>query len=337
MRIQKSEKTVDVIVAYDPYIVECLRQIGSGYWNSEMKIWQFPLYKYDELMKMKHEVIKSNSTKQEKLKILKDHMYRKGYSNNTIDSYIGHMTRYLDYSGNYVDADIINEYSGYMIYKKKSSYTYVNQMVSAVKLYCRHTKEISIGEIIDVDRPKTEKKLPKVMSKKQIQNLFEATKNLKHQTAMMLSYSTGLRVSEVVNLKLENIDSDQMTIKVIQGKGGKDRLVPLSKKMLKHLREFYTIYEPKEWMFENAIGNHLSTRTLQKAFVAAKEKAKIKTPATFHSLRHSFATHLLEAGVSLRYIQEILGHSSSRTTEVYTHVATSHFKTLVNPLDNLYR
>jgi len=337
MRIQKSERSVDVKVDYSPYVVECLRNIGSGFWNKEYKCWQFPLHKYDELMKMKHEVLKSNNSADDKIKILREHMIRKAYSKHTIDAYIGHLNRYLIYSHNYVDIDVINEYIGLMLYKYECSYTYVNQLVSGIKLYCRYTKELALEDIISIDRPKKEKKLPKVMTKQQVQKIFQATKNNKHLIAMMIAYSAGLRVSEVVNLKIEDVDSEQMVMRVEQGKGRKDRLVPLSKKLLIHLREFYFIYEPKEWLFENAAGDHLSTRTLQKAFANSREKANLKTYVTFHSLRHSFATHLLEAGVNLRYIQAVLGHNSSRTTEIYTHVATSHYKTLANPLDSLYQ
>ena len=172
------------------------------------------------------------------------------------------------------------------MYKYETSFTYVNQLVSSMKLYCRYTKELSIEEIISIERPKREKKLPKVMSKDQIKQLFDATDNQKHLTAMMISYSTGLRISEVVNLKLEDIDSQQMIIKVKQGKGRKDRLVPLSNKLLKQLRDFYMLYEPKVWLFENPAGDHLSTRSLQKAFVKSRVKSKLKIYVTFHSLRH---------------------------------------------------
>ena len=335
MRIIRCERSVEVNCEYDPYLVECLKGVGNGFWNSERKIWQFPLYKYDELMHLKHEVIESNNSLNDKLNVFNAYMIRKGYSKNTIDAYMGHLNRYLIYSNNYIDVDVINEYVALLLYKYQCSHSYANQLVSAIKLYCRHTKGLSLGDIITLDRPKKEKKLPRVLTVDQIKKLFTATTNLKHLTAMKLAYSAGLRVSEVANLKLEDIDSEQMVIHIKQAKGKKDRMVPLSKKLLVDLRDYYKLYQPKVWLFENTVGNHLSTRTFQKSYVKYKTIANIKTPSSFHSLRHSFATHLLEAGVNLRYIQTILGHSSSRTTEIYTHISTKHFKTLINPLDNL--
>jgi len=336
LRIQKSMRSVDVDVKYDPYIVNQLKKIGGGYWNPVQKVWHFPLDKYEELMFIKHEVIKANIPKDKKLKVFTEHMQRKGYSIDTIKAYIGHLDRYLDYSNNYVDIDVFNEYVGLMMYQDEKSFTYVNQLVSGMKLYCKFTKELSIDEIISIERPKKQKKLPKVMTKAQVKLLFDATDNQKYLTAMMLSYSAGLRVSEVANLKIEDIDSEQMVIRIKQAKGRKDRIVPLSKHLLDQLRDYYKLYEPKTWLFENPLNDHLTTRTLQKAFSNSRIKAKLQTYVTFHSLRHSFATHLLEAGVSLRYIQAILGHSSSRTTEVYTHVSTKHYSEISNPLDTLY-
>lgn len=328
-------RSVDVDVRYDPNIVDQLRKVGGGHWNPVQKVWHFPLDKYDDLMFIKHEVVKSNLPKDKKLKRFEEHMLRKGYSRDTILAYIGHLGRYLDYSKNYVDIDIFNEYVGLLMYQYQKSFTYVNQLISGMKLYCRYTKELSIDEIISIERPKKEKKLPKVMTKSQVKLLFDSTSNMKYLTAMMLAYSAGLRVSEVAKLKIEDIDSDQMLIRIRQGKGRKDRLVPLSEKLLVHLRDYYQLYEPKVWLFENPIGDHLTTRTLQKAFADSRVKSKMQSYMTFHSLRHSFATHLLEEGVSLRYIQEILGHASSRTTEIYTHVSTKHYKDIKNPLDAL--
>lgn len=337
MRIQKTSKTADVTVAYDEYIVEELRKIGQGRWDSHLKMWRFPIHKYQALMYLKHEVLKSNLPKDEKLKVFKEHMLRKGYSIQTIKAYLNHLNRYLIFSNNYVDLDLINDYICIMMYRQEQSFTYVNQLVSSLKLYCRYTKEFSIDDIVSMERPKKENKLPKVMSKDQLKRLFDATDNLKYKTAMMVSYSAGLRVSEVSKLKISDIDSDQMLIRVNQGKGRKDRLVPLSEHLLLQLRNYYKVFQPKEWLFENRIGDHLTTRSFQKVFERSRAKACLKSHVTFHSLRHSFATHLLEEGVNLRYIQEILGHASSKTTEVYTRVSTKHYKNIHNPLDTLFK
>lgn len=152
----------------------------------------------------------------------------------------------------------------------------------------------------------------------------------------MIAYSCGLRVSEVANLQLNDIDSDRMLITIRQGKGRKDRVTNLSKKMLTQLRNYYKEYKPNKWLFENLDKNApITTRTLQKVYNRAAKKAGIKKKTTFHSLRHTVATHLLESGVDLRYIQELLGHSSSKTTEIYTHVSKKSIQGIPNPLDSL--
>lgn len=174
------------------------------------------------------------------------------------------------------------------------------------------------------------------MSQSEIKQVLETTENIKHKTAFMMAYSCGLRVSEVASIKLSDIDSSRMVIMVNQGKGRKDRLAPLSEKMLEQLRDYYSAYNPKEWLFESQMGNsHITTRTLQMVFQKRIYALGISKHITFHSLRHSFATHLLDNGVDLRYIQELLGHASSKTTEVYTHVSTHSLQKIVNPLDQL--
>lgn len=335
MIIEKDKNVVKVKFKYDSFLIEKLRTVGRGRWHKETKEWWFPLEKYNELLDIKFRSKKLNLTIREKLYILEKYMVRTGYSKHTISAYIGHLNRFLIYTDNSISKVKVDSYIERVVYEDQRSRSYSNQMVSAVKLYCNLSNELNIDEIINIDRPRNEKKLPKVLTSEQIKQLFKVTSNVKHLTAMKIAYSAGLRVSEVSKLKIEDIDSDQMLIRVKQGKGRKDRLAPLSKKLLHDLRAYYILYEPKEWLFENALGDHLSTRTFQKAFTKNKVLAKIKTEATFHSLRHSFATHLLESGVNLRYIQEILGHQSPTTTEIYTHVSTKHYSDIVNPLDSL--
>ncbi len=152
----------------------------------------------------------------------------------------------------------------------------------------------------------------------------------------MLAYSCGMRVSEVVNIRKEDVDSDRMIVHIVQGKGRKDRITTLSIKMLEQLNRYYDQYHPNNWIFENSNHNgKISPRTLQRVFEKAAELQGIKKHVTFHSLRHSYATHLLEGGVDLRYIQELLGHADSKTTEIYTHVSTKSIQNITNPLDQL--
>ncbi|GGI24374.1 tyrosine-type recombinase/integrase [Pedobacter mendelii] len=176
-----------------------------------------------------------------------------------------------------------------------------------------------------IHRPRPEHKLPNVLSKEEIKLILEALTNIKHKTMLSLIYSCGLRRSELLHLKPTDIDSKRNLIFIKQSKGKKDRIVPLSLKILEMLREYYKLYHPKVWLFEGQKTENLySEKSLQSVLKQALSKAKIIKPVTLHWLRHSYATHLLENGTDLRYIQELLGHNSSKTTEIYTHVSTKH-------------
>lgn len=179
-----------------------------------------------------------------------------------------------------------------------------------------------------MERPKKEQRLPVVLSEEEVKQLFAATDNLKHKTLLMLIYSTGLRISEALSLKIANIDSKQMQIIIRNTKGNKDRVGLLSQQMLPN---YYQLYEPKQYLFE---GIKYSTRSAQQVMKQAWQRAGIHKKITLHTLRHSFATHLLEVSPDLRYIQVLLGHSSSRTTEIYT-LSTKALKDIRSPLDRL--
>ena len=163
--------------------------------------------------------------------------------------------------------------------------------------------------------------------------MISKTRNLKHKCIISLLYSAGLRRSELLNLKIEDIDSKRMLILVRQAKGNKDRVTLLANSILEDLRAYYMEWKPKVYLFEGVHGGKYSPQSILKLVKRASEKAGIPKNVTPHMLRHSFATHLLENGTDLRYIQSLLGHNSSRTTEIYTHIATNHFNTIKNPLD----
>ena len=177
-------------------------------------------------------------------------------------------------------------------------------------------------ELQMLPRPKKERKLPNVLSKEEVGKILSSVANEKHKTILYLIYSAGLRVGEVVRLEFSDIDTKRMLIKVRQGKGRKDRYTLLSDKALQQLKKYYMLYKPEKWLFPGGKeDSFLTERSVQKVFEQACLKANIKKQATVHTLRHSIATHLLEGGTDLRYIQELLGHSSSKTTEIYTHVS----------------
>jgi site-specific recombinase XerD len=186
-----------------------------------------------------------------------------------------------------------------------------------------------------IERPLKEKSLPIVLSQQEISALLKAVDNLKHKTMLMVAYSAGLRVSELVNLRIEDIDAERHQIRVQQGKGKRDRYTLLSTKALAAITIYRKAYQPQKWLFEGDGGGCYSVRSIQAVLQSAARKAAILKRISMHTLRHSFATHLLENGTDIRYIQSLLGHSSSKTTEIYTHITTRGFDQIRSPLDHL--
>jgi integrase/recombinase XerD len=221
-----------------------------------------------------------------------------------------------------------------LVTERKVSISYQNQSINAIKFYYERV----LGgqrKVYLVERPRSEHTLPVVLSQQEIQAILKIPTNLKHRAILTTIYSAGLRVSEALNLKMSDIDSNRMQIRVEQAKGKKDRYTLLSPKTLELLRSYYIAYKPATWLFEGASGQKYSDRSIQFILKDAVTKAGIQKRVTVHTLRHSFATHLLENGTDLRYIQSLLGHESSRTTEIYTHVTTRGFDKIKSPLDNL--
>lgn len=263
------------------------------------------------------------------------------YSGRTMRAYHSLLLRFLNSFAkqglgaiNQFTPEQINQYHQ-ALQQRGHSFTYINQSVNAIKFY--YTKILNRLEmgLTEIDRPNKEKKLPKVLSQQEVAAILKAATNLKHRCLLLLLYSGGLRISEVVNLKLTDVQSQRNLLLIRGAKGYKDRTTLLSGKLLEELRLYYRQYKPKVWLFEGQEGGPYSVESTRKVFRAALEKAGIKRAATPHTLRHSFATHLLEQGTDLRYIQELLGHNSSKTTEIYTHVTQHGLEKIISPLDRL--
>ena len=186
-----------------------------------------------------------------------------------------------------------------------------------------------------IERPRPEHKLPKVISPEEVADLIKHTSNLKHKCIISLLYSAGLRRGELLNLKIENIDGKRMLIYVNGAKGNKDRVTILSANVLNMLREYFKEYRPKKFLFEGGKGLSYSSTSVLAIIKKAAIRAKIKKNVTPHMLRHSFATHLLENGADIRYIQTLMGHSSTKTTEIYTQITIKHIKDIESPFDSL--
>lgn len=262
----------------------------------------------------------------------------KGFSPKTQQSYIRHVAlfaKYYNKSPESLDSEEIKDYLYYLITERNLSKSYVNQVYSGLKLLY----EITLNKQWDmkkIPRAKKEKKLPQVLSQEEVKAILTCIRNLKHKAILSTIYAAGLRVGEVVNLKVSDIDSVNMQIRVEQGKGNKDRLTLLSEENLKILREYFKYFRPVHWLFPGGgIDKHLTTRSVEKIMDRAVITAGITKPATVHTLRHSFATHLLESGVDIYYIQRLLGHANIESTSIYLHMTNMKLRNIKSPLDTL--
>lgn len=263
----------------------------------------------------------------------------KAYSQSTIMTYRNEFAQLLYVLKNKnvdeLDADRVRDYFLYCANTLKLSEHTIHSRINAVKFY--YEKVLGREKIFfDIPRPKKPLQLPNVLAISQVELLFSKLENLKHKTMLFLAYSAGLRVSEVVSLRIKDIHSARMVINIKGAKGKKDRMVILSQGILELLRRYYIAYQPKHWLFEGQDNDEAySTRSLQMVFHRAKREARIIQDVTFHSLRHSYATHLHERGTDIRLIQELLGHNDIRTTLRYTHVSTRTVENIKSPFDNL--
>lgn len=345
---------------YDNVVTKAIRAIPYAQWNPRNKSWGIP-YSDRFLMEIKNiakfqnlevtfEVEQENIVKTPRQTRSDIPNYRScpeeftlklkelRYSEHTISVYQNTFTEFINYYS-YCDVDSITEsmiidYLRYLVIDRKISSSYQNQAINAIKFYFERV----LGgdrKVYLIERPREEKTLPVVLNETEISDLLKVTENIKHKAILMTCYSAGLRLSELINLKLKDIDSKRMQIRVSQAKGKKDRYSILSPKLLDLLRVYFTAYHPNIWLFEGQTGTQYSTRSIQMIMREATLKAGIKKKISVHTLRHSFATHLLENGTDLRYIQSLLGHESSKTTEIYTHITTKGFDQIKSPLDKL--
>jgi integrase/recombinase XerD len=329
--------------AYDQDLVDKIRTITGRRWDQKNKIWLIP--NRDEVLQQFQEVFKDYlidwtnlNNPQQVIKQCSDMLKLQGLSPKTQKAYLMHIRRFLGRIAKPLQMISETEVRQYLLELSEAdqcSRSYHNQAISALKfLYDNVLRQSMI--IKDIPRPKRDKKLPKVLAEELVVRLLQTVDNLKHLTILMLVYSAGLRVSEVVRLKKEDIDPYRNLIRVRGAKGRKDRETILSPCAFETLQKYQAKYRPERWLFPGSDPEkHLTTRTVQKVLENIRAKAGIEQSFSVHTLRHSFATHLLENGVDLRYIQELLGHESSKTTEIYTHVSRNYLGKIQSPLDRL--
>ncbi|MEI7982340.1 MAG: site-specific tyrosine recombinase/integron integrase [Bacteroidota bacterium] len=351
---------VMLIFKYDPKLIGLIKKHPFYCWDSEKNCWTLPYT--DKIreqlsaacsemgwqMKYFEDIRKAGRKPQgvprektftkecpgvfrEKLTVLR-------YSPKTISIYCTCLREFINYFPDKNIDDITREeiitFQRYLVEQRKVSTSYQNQSVNAIKFYY---EKVMYGkrEIYYIERPRKEKCLPEVLSEEEVGSLIRCIENLKHRCIIMFTYSAGLRIGELLNMKIGDIDSKRMLVIIRQGKGRKDRVTLLSPKVLRLLREYYRIYHPREYLFEGATRGRYSERAVQNILKLACCKAGIKRHVTMHTLRHSFATHLLEHNTDIRYIQELLGHTNPKTTQIYTHITTKGLDQLRSPLDNI--
>lgn len=260
------------------------------------------------------------------------------YSPRTVDAYLFHVKRfqsYLDKPLDHVTTDNIRSYLHHVKTVKQYSRSSLHQAFSGIKYLYRHTLKMPIG-LSELKGPKRDQKLPFVLSADEVHAILKNAANQKHRLVLMALYSGGLRLNEGVHLRITDIDSQRMTIRVRQGKGNRDRYTLLSRVLLDELRFYWLRERPDPWLFPGRSKDKpLCATSIQKAFQRARQEAGIRKEASVHTLRHSFATHLLEQGVNLFTIKELLGHKSIRSTLIYLHLQKSGTAHIVNPLDQL--
>jgi integrase/recombinase XerD len=357
------EDKIHIKIPYDAELIAGMKTIKEAKWQPSEKAWILPndkalvdilfrTFKGIAWIHLRKNTEKKVSIQKVEEKIPKKvkpenpviadfiaYLNSKRYSENTVETYSDALKTFFRFlSGKAIAAiensDVIRFNNEYIL-KNGYSVSYQNQVINAIKLFFDKIKNKKL-EIEKLHRPKSERKLPSVLSKEEVKKILDAPHNLKHRAMLSLIYACGLRRSELLNLKLNDIHRERMILIIRQSKGKKDRIVPISEKLLEMLTNYWKIFKPGTWLFEGQeAGQMYSEKSLENVLKQSVRKAGITKPVSLHWLRHSYATHLLENGTDLRYIQELLGHSSSKTTEIYTHVSTKNIQKIKSPFDDL--
>lgn len=359
--VYKNNNRLGLFFPYNNELLKLVKTFTDAHWSNSNKCWHVANNSSNlkELYKVFKDVALINTdaiftptlvTETEKIGDLtilhlkkitqfKEWLSSRRYSANTIKTYTEALRTFLRFFHHKPLEQITNEdlihFNNAYVLKKGYSASFQNQVVNAIKLFFKKIGNTQL-DLDLIHRPKRPKLLPNVLSKEEVKAILDAPTNLKHKAMLSLIYACGLRRSELLNLKLEHINSKRKILIIKQAKGRKDRIAPISDKIIALLRDYYKEYKPITWLFEGQFENtQYSAKSLESVLKQALNKTKVNKPVTLHWLRHSYATHLLESGTDLRYIQELLGHSSSKTTEIYTHVSTNNLQNIKSPFDDL--
>jgi integrase/recombinase XerD len=353
---------------YDPEWIEEMRLYGKIYYDKIRKDWLLPWsqLKVDSLSDyfsshgvevivikaLLPEVLKELRDEQgaevrsrvtgkealEGIERLRNYLEEKRYSKRTIESYLSNLQLFFKYFHDRDPADLdeqdISEFIDDHILKLGYSASYQNLVVSAIKLYYT-IAEVRRFDLNSIERPRRSRSLPKVFSKEEVMKIFSVTRNNKHKLMLWLIYSCGLRRSEVTNIRLTDLDRERGILHIREGKGKVDRMVPVSQKIWEKINIYIKSYHPGEYLFEGQTGGRYSVESVYSVFKRSLKRAGIRKDVGVHCLRHSYATHLHESGLDIRYIQELLGHKSTRTTEIYTHVSRRNLFAIRSPIEDM--
>lgn len=343
-----THRKLNVIWLQFPYNVElisALRSNTNAKWSASQNAWYLPdNHHYRKLCNLetacvgKNVLAKISTINMPEFLKFQNMLVLKGYSANTSRTYSIEFAQLLYLLKNFPVQNLSSEkLQSYFLYchkELKLSESGIHSRINAIKFYFEkvlHQKKI----FFDIPRPKKPLQLPKSLNTEDIKKLFEVTTNIKHRLILQLCYGMGLRVSEIVNLKIGDIDSKTMRVLIQRAKGKKDRYVNLPKTVLENLRFYYQKYHPKTYLFEGQYGGQFSIRSIQMVFKEAMKKANINKQIGIHGLRHSYATHLLEYGTDISHIQKLLGHNDIKTTLIYAHVSDNNTAKIKSPLDFL--
>ncbi len=366
--IQKGEELLVLSFSYDFNTKEYVKEFDGVRWSKSLKSFYLPFSKhitntlFQYLRKKNYYVdysslravpqqIDSAKSKKNRKKIegkpkqdvldrigkFKNWMTQKRYSNNTINTYESMLLMFFGFHNDKSVEDIstndLEDYNTRYILGNGFSFTYQNQTINALKLFYRYD---GLDPLLsaNLERPKKQSKLPEVLSIDEVKDILASLSNLKHKTLLSILYACGLRIGETLNIKVNDLDLQRGFTHIKSGKGRKDRYVPIPKRMCSLLGNYVEAYKPKYFLFEGANGSKYSPVSARQVLKRALNSVMIEKPVTLHTLRHSHATHLLENGTDIRYIQELLGHNSPKTTMIYTHVSSASLDRIKNPFDD---
>jgi len=335
----RAQPVIFIEFHFDKKLNEWVKKLPQARWSQSHKKWYVP--DTPEIRKELNIPLKIAEVNLIAAQKFYEHLILKGYSKNTLTTYRSEFNQLLyllkEKPVDELSTERLKKYFVYCIEKQKLSESTLHSRINAIKFYFEQVLHRD-KFFVEIPRPKKPLKLPKVISEEKVLAGLLSMKNLKHQALLFTAYSAGLRVSEVVTLKITDVDSDRMQLRIEGAKGKKDRMATLAKATLQILREYVRQYRPAYYLFEGQQkGTPYSARSSQSVFNRVFKQLGLPPTISFHSLRHSYATHLLENGTDIRYIQELLGHNDINTTLRYTHVSRKELGAIESPLDKLMR